>query len=301
MAFRLLFWLALSAGAGTFEKPRAVPNQPFLAELIRPLSSSSLNWGSVHPNELNPERALPLLQKAPAGLYAGVGSERVWIGAALAPRTTHVIFIDRNPTIVRYNRTNGALFQLAETLEEYKQLRLNASWNEWNSLLQSRGESLPAETREVLASRSNYLEWREIQEANPLSFYSETMFAGSNYLKVPPLFSRLQRLAKRQRIRSVELDLEDRKAVAALAQALKKTNVPLGVLDLSNIPYGYMGGNGMLQLLRSFSTIATEDSLLMSTQMLGPDWFYSGLRFGDMTSRGLEKGEGALRRFFSFP
>ena len=98
----------------------------FLAGLDFP--ESQVEFGTfVVPNEVNPERAKPILERAPAGAYLSVGTERGFVGAALAPKVDHLVFLDRDPQVVLFDQMNTELLQLAKNREDYVELRIHAT------------------------------------------------------------------------------------------------------------------------------------------------------------------------------
>ena len=77
------------------------------------------------PNEQHPAEALPLWKQSPSGLYISVGTERGFMAAGANPNATHLLLVDRDPTVTYFNRINTALLELAENRENYLQLRLH--------------------------------------------------------------------------------------------------------------------------------------------------------------------------------
>ena len=71
------------------------------------------------PNEEYPADAVRILDQAVSGVYLSVGTERGFIGAALASNITHLLLADRDPRVVFFNRINIALLTVAQSREEY--------------------------------------------------------------------------------------------------------------------------------------------------------------------------------------
>src|SRR4051812_12231704 len=64
------------------------------------------------PNETNPQDARALLGKSNGGIYVSVGSERSFIGAAMA-KAGRIVVVDTDPEIIRFVRLNAALLRVA--------------------------------------------------------------------------------------------------------------------------------------------------------------------------------------------
>lgn len=75
----------------------------------------------------------PMIERAPAGVYVSVGSERSFRVASMIPQFTDVYLLDISPKIIRFNRINIALLKIPSR-ERYCHFRWNASYEEWKNL-----------------------------------------------------------------------------------------------------------------------------------------------------------------------
>jgi hypothetical protein len=270
----------------------------------------------VVPNERHPEDMRAILEHSPGGAYMTVGTERGFIGAALGRGITHLVLMDLDPAVILYDRTNIALLRLARTREEYSRLRSKAGRREWVSLAKERGltDLLP-----LLEAPETWEKWRYFQRRNlkdswwsraldrwaevrprllpskyPLAEDRTPEFAGVNYVRDEGMFKKLKAMADLGHIQTVAIDLTDEEAVRGLLEALARSAVPLGVLDLSNVwERTYMESRAVISLVRSFAKAALAESLLMLTRggtivlevgTVEP-WFYLGFHFGDILAR----------------
>ncbi len=267
------------------------------------------------PNELHPEDARDILTQSPGGLYVSVGTERGFIGAALANKISHLLLIDYDPAVVSYNLINIALLQSAKNRSDYLHLRLKASFEDWQKAAAER--NMPLESREVLRNADMYRRWQLIQAHNPLnrpqtnhigSEPNERLFVNANYLDDDHLFDTLKSMADGGRIRAIELDLRDAAAIEALTKAIHSSQVKLGVLDLSNAwetgaawKPDYIGKEAFRALLLAFSKTANSKSILMVTKNVFEgewpwEWPYFGFLLKNFAS-GIEKVEALYHHF----
>lgn len=291
----------------------------FLEDLVFDTPAPEKSGGFVVPNERHPKDMRPILEKSPSGAYVTVGTERGFIAAAIAPAITHLVLADIDPAVYAYNRTNIALLRLARTREEYAGLRESAPHRRWIELARERGleELLP-----VLGDAEAFKDWRSSQRRNlsasrrslaldawhrfvrarlpwlapgtPGEESRRPEFEEVNYLRDEALFAKVKALADGGRIRPLVADLGDAKTVGALARALDRSGVPLGILDLSNVWNSvYLKARAVITLVESFAAVASRESVLLITDggsavagYTGPSpWLYFGFRFGDISGR----------------
>ncbi|MDX6769365.1 MAG: hypothetical protein SF051_07520 [Elusimicrobiota bacterium] len=234
-------------------------------------------WDSfVRPNELYPEKARGILAAAGEGLYASVGTERGFIGAAMAPRATHLLLMDRSAAVAEYNRMNVALLRLARDRAEYRRLRLEGSAREAARLSEERG--LPAADTALLADPAAWRKWRSAQSGNPLNARSGGVFRGSNYLHDDALFARLKSMADGGRIAVTRAVFNDPASVRRLADGIDAAGVPLSVLDLSNAWWsGYLPRKALRGLLDAARAVAGPEAVLLITDGdTTTGWTYHG-------------------------
>lgn len=215
--------LALLASVIWIEFPvQGAPNSPkthakeispleFLALDTPSLANATFEESFVAPNEMQPGDALPLLRNSPAaatGLYVRVGTERAYVGAALA-KATALLLVDIDPQAVRFNRINRALLKTSRSREDYLKLRLHASQKDWIT----RGHLLPKNdliVRPYLAGQEHFDWWHKRVRSDPgfvpLHLATESTskgrptgewaFRAANYLHDAALFTHLKNLAE---------------------------------------------------------------------------------------------------------
>jgi len=227
----------------------------------------------VTPNELRPRDARRILRRAPKGAYVSVGTERGFVGAALA-RSSHLLLVDRDPKVAAYNRYNAALLRLATDQLDYARLRY-ASRSEIEK--RDRFASLDAADRETLVT--DFEAFSKNQRDNPIMTSEDGAFKGANYVRDPALFASLKSMADGRRIKVIQARLGEPKSDVALAGALLASGVPLAVLDLSNAwSKHYMGYGDTSALVRAFARAAEPNSIVMVTRNGAFRWSYYGFK-----------------------
>lgn len=222
----------------------------------------------VAPNEMYPQTAKAIYESAPAGVYVSVGTERGFIGASLAGNTTALLLADVDQEVVRFNRFNVALLEMAQNREHYLFLRLKASYNE----LSLRSIGHPPEDKHIL-SRKNFEAFRKQLDAEDFRFFHRAenpqgQFRDANYLFDDALFSRVQNLAKNHLIQVVQLDFRDRSHIDKLISALKRKKQKISVLDISNSWwYVHMSHRQVGHLLHAASKVAEEKAIVLATDI----------------------------------
>ena len=251
----------------------------FLEELRLPYTKRRHGGESfILPNERHPEDARLILSEAKPGAYVSVGTERGFIGAAMAG-SSHLLLVDRDQAVVAYNRANAALLRLARTRAEYVKLR-RADASVVLRLARRRGFS--AVERDRLTD--DLVVFGPSQKHNAVvEDRGGEYFRGVNYLEHDAWFARLKALADAGRVKAVRLDLNSPDAGQTIARALAGSGVRLGVLDLSNAWWPqYLGYGGFARLVEAFSTSADQDSLVVMTdptrEKKNWGWAYFGFR-----------------------
>jgi hypothetical protein len=303
-------WASLSPG-------EIVPETPL------PAISPDFQGSYVVPNERRPQDARPVLEKASHGIYVAVGTERGFIGAALA-NADRLVLLDRDPQVVLFNRINAALLRISRDREDYLHLRRSATEAEWKERI----ASLPVDSadRAILAG-TQYWRWWKNQASqwkwwrnnvrhgpgfslngDPWGFRSlhrgeseDHEFEDANYLYDEVLFSRLQRLARQRRIESHLLSLSSGESTQKLVAAIRTAapNERISVLDLSNTwNDAYLRSHGVAAVIETFGSCMTGDSMVLLTQSRIKEGFaYHAMTYRYLTSKG--SGRKALSRKIS--
>lgn len=98
-------------------------------------SPDKTEWPTfIVSTEMSLKGAEPVLKQAPSGLYIGVGAERALNGAVLPSDITHFLAIDYDAKIIRFHKINFELLK-AKTLTEYRKLRWDASFSDWQEFI----------------------------------------------------------------------------------------------------------------------------------------------------------------------
>lgn len=248
------------------------------------------NGDFVRPNELHPERARGILAHAPPGAYLSVGTERGFIGAALAPAVTHLLLFDRSPEVAAYNRMNVALLRLARDREEYVRLRTRTGAKQIALLAHAR--ELGAGDQALLRDAKAWRRWQRWQEGSFLNVRQKPnptrgAFAGSNYLYDEALFARVKGMADAGRIAVTRVNMMEADGAARVYEGMKDAGVPVSVVDLSN---AWWSGYTKREALRSFLTAAggaaAPGAIVVATDRgVWGDWTYHGFSLGNAVSR----------------
>jgi len=259
-----------SAAVSALEK--TFDGSGFLAAFQPPEPFSRFTFSSyVEPNELHPEHARPIFEKAQPGAYVSVGTERSFVGAAAAG-ATHLVLVDRDPAVASYNRANAELLRLAADREQYLALR-RTSLDGVLRVARLRGWS----DERVRRLHDDLKVFHPAQRDHILHDTSGLAFAGVNYLRDDTLFSRLKSIADAGRIAVLNMRLDDEPLAAAMTEALADAGARLGVLDVSNAWYTqYMGERPFAELVATMSRIADSRSIVMVTDGWRGAWRYHG-------------------------
>ncbi|MGZ3707647.1 MAG: LIC_10091 family protein [Bdellovibrionota bacterium] len=249
----------------------SVGQPAFLGDLVRALGKSAPIAGPnyVEPNEKDPAKSAPILAEAPEGAQVAVGTERGFIGFALNPRATHLILIDRDPGVVRFNRINAELLRVAKDRADYRELRIKASADEWRA----RGTRISPEDWKWWTStvRNEVTSFRNLHVVDRYSRH----FLGANYLEDDALFNRLHRAAVEDRIAALPIDFTDTGNLRKLSLEMKKLRLKVSTLDISNAWWkDYAGASGVESLLSALEPRMSDETILLLTLARGSEWDY---------------------------
>jgi hypothetical protein len=266
-----------------------------------PQTSSYEALSSLHfidPNEQHPVEMLPLLEASAPGVHIALGTERGFIGGALNPNATHLLLIDGDSEIVRYNRINIALLEVARNRQEYLRLRLATTHEPWIQIVSEliEKDSISQEARDILADKGLWQWWHTVRHAprnvgldileneDKARQKGVTDFMGANYLFDDNLFSRLSTMAKQGYMQTVCINLDSAEELEQIflkiiteitAQKLK-----LSVFDLSNAWWGqYISKHNIEKLIEKLKLITNEKSIFLLTAGSRRKWHYVGLQF----------------------
>lgn len=247
----------------------------------------------IPPNEQHPAVALSIYRKSNHGVYVSVGTERSFIGAALAGAEALYV-IDYDPLAVRFAKVNRALLAASSNRDDYARLRLSASQDVWRE----RSQQLSGADKETLADPNSWAFWdkrvrnswsRRFGDFHKQPRQAADPFFGSNYLFDDVLYSHLRRLAKSERIWARVVDLRHQDEVRALCDDLKSKGLPLGVIDTSDVPSAdFEGASLAARSITLFSRYAQDDTLFLSTAAAHPPgirWSYYAFTRGKVRGR----------------
>jgi hypothetical protein len=272
-------------------------------EALKLHTSPHQSGGFLAPNELHPEKAIPVLKemkevfhgtrgREQTGAYLAVGTDRGFIHAGLA-NSSHLFLLDYDPKTVQFNRINIALLRLSQSREDYAYLRLTASRTEWLKRL----DSVSKTERSALAALElpeNFGFWtfvRTIPDFVPFhegrrgrytsENAKEPFFVGTNYLlNDDPLFAKIQRLAKESKIETALIDFTNPTHLAALEEDLRRANIRISVVDISNsLDYVSDPTRSAKQIGRSLKSMTFPGAYISATAGRPDHWSYLGIDF----------------------
>ncbi len=243
-------------------------------------------------NELNPLAATPILRHANGGMYIAVGTERGFIGAARTD-ASHLMLIDYDAEVLRYNRFNVALLKASVNRRHYLALRTVVSEDMFRELVSRSAVDLPVK-RYLLA---HWRWWFENVLSSNLKDYSNVSllhansaegFRRCNYLYDDVIFDHLHDLAMDDRIQVYGIDLSAAAQVDAfagkLAQGVTSGRYTLGVIDLSNAWLeNYINKSGVAHIVERMAALGAADaSTILLLTIFGrrkDHWRYFGTTF----------------------
>lgn len=260
----------------------------------------------VSPNELYPEKAIPLYKQASQGVHLSVGTERGFIGAGLNPNATHLLLVDNNPLAVRFNWMNIGFLQLAKDREDYLHLRYHATYDEIRERLEkaAKGKVHPAANAH-LRDIPMFRWWEEKVRPDPRGFADLNWLQGTNkkssnmakkrafekssYLHIDEVFDRVHALAQEGKIFAFQQNIADKNFPERLQSLLGPEKLKIGTADISNAWWTeYVGKEGMKNFTQAIDQSGSGRTLLILTHSnhatygLSADWEYIGVSVGKL-------------------
>ena len=246
----LLLFISTSAFAEFLDLP---------AEFRDPCLRSTGRTAFIKPNETMPHRAKPILEKAPAGAYISVGTERGIFGAIQAPQITHLILADYSAHICFFNKMNIALIRLSHGDRKlYRFFRQESLHQDWKDAVSKATDLSPSDAM-MLNSFEHYDKWTKAAR-RPLHPEAVDFEIGENqfgqhfagdvhYVFNDKAFEKIYRLIADNKVDVILLNLADPYGVPTLGKAMSRANVPLSVIDISNAWWSnFMGSENVLRL-----------------------------------------------------
>lgn len=185
--------------------------------------------------------------------------------------------IDYDPAAVMQNLVNLALLLMTPPgdVADYRFLRLHADHTAWAK----RGVNLASPLRQLVSSPTVHVGFRGTMQSDemlPLHHEPSTNsanerlpFRGVNYLFESGAFCHLQALAQSGQIYPLYCNLHHETVVDRLTYSLCTLNMPLGVLDLSNLWWDWPDNPTQhAHLLPHFGRLADQQSLLLCTDVM---------------------------------
>ena len=279
--FSILFRIMIFASATDSVR---CDEKSFLGLIEYPNPIHNKGFEQIGPNERDPAAAIKIFESAPAGLYAGLGTERVLIGASLSPKVNGIVHIDLGPNACRYNRINRELFRNGR-YSEYLNLRFSADSKAW------------IDTGSL--TEEEYNDWQQLRQRE-LTYnfenFNSTDFRGANYLRFRAQFEKIHFIVSQNRHAVEQINLSDSANVETLVNRLAMVGEKISILDLSNawrLPF--MSKNELIAALELFSRVVHDDGILLITKpsMLG--WEYRSIKFSAMRKQGIANFVGSLQ------
>lgn len=233
------------------------------------------------PNERYPLDAQPALVRAGPGIIAGPGSERVLFDFLMAESSTHVLALDIDPDIIKFHKLNSILCRISPPgeRETYRRIRTQPETDAWAALAAKAliNGKISAADLAVINDPQNLFWWKEKVSLNPNwgDFYIVDTsplkhYEGVNYLYDDAQFIRVQNLMLSGRFQAVQVDLGNAEQVGRVTAAIKKSGIPVSVLDLSNVwqdefPNNYLSERQVTSLFERFNEVASPTTLIVTT------------------------------------
>lgn len=214
----------------------------------------------VEPNELHPWDQTALLEKAPAGVHLSVGTERGFLGFSMNQAATHLLLIDVDSQVVRFNQMNIGLLAVSDEMGTYNKLRNTASFKNWKKIIEDRAYYINDETKALLLSEENFEWWRKIVSTQTYANKLERI--GSGYWKDTRQFARLQKAAREGKLQAARVNLTDNKQMSQLADHLQAKGLSISVLDMSSAWMPRYVPDGAVESIRSSVKSALKDQSL---------------------------------------
>lgn len=198
-------------------------------------SNASLKDSFLGPNELHPVHQLNHLGNYTKGILISLGTDRALMTTALVEKVTAVVQIDMDPNVVRYNRINLELLKFAEDCDEYRFLRISATYKDWLQRVNG--------MESILSLRKEYNWWRKAMMLGQFKMFHERTpkadrfslrpYEGANYLYNENLFQRLRQLALENKIQIRQVNLKNRNAIKNLVLSIDEGQ-NISLFDMSN-------------------------------------------------------------------
>ena len=277
--------------------------------LKQPKIQSSNSGTFTVPNERNPERALKVYKQAPKGVYVSVGTERGFIGAANSPRVTHLLLLDVDNEVVRYNQVNTILLKISKNREDYLRLRLATETSDW--MTSAKEAKLSVEEIQKLED-SHLIFKQEVASKGFKALQNPDLnsreFSGVNYMQDDVLFNKIQKMAKDGRISSGIANISDANQMEQIFMQLSAKNLQVSIFDVSNAWWKkYSNWKKFAPVLENILEHGESNSLLLATSYteisrhyhaykdgIETPWSYRALSFGNIKKNMDSSGEKAL-------
>lgn len=252
----------------------------FLKTLNKDKLQKSTIRGPIAPNEFIQKETKDLFAQIPKGVLVGVGADRLFILAGQSSNITHLLATDYDSNVVLFNTMNIGLLKLSESREHYLTLRvIPEGWSiqdfihNWvNEVVSS--EWIDSPTKDfLLQNRSFWIDevvrtkdidlqrFHGLLEDTPDYYFEE-----ANYLFDDELFSKLQKMAREDRMEAISLDYNQPLQVRSVMQAIHAEGLKLSVLDLSNAWWkSYIKPENLEKIILYSSEIALPKSTLLLT------------------------------------
>jgi len=226
------------------------------------------------PNEQYPAVALPIWRQSNHEAYVSVGTERSFMGAAVA-RAEALVVVDYDPEVIQFAAINRALLAASHSREDYIVLRLTATAEIWAQ----RAAEVGHEDGRTLLDQSSWSFWKKSVRENTKAWSGafehfnrpankvDGPFAQTNYMFADQLYEHLRTLAKRGCIWTRLLDHRDEKMLTKVCDEMYTSGLKLGVVDTSNVPGEWEGGAAAAgKYVSWFSRWAVANTLFLSTE-----------------------------------
>jgi len=246
------------------------------------------------PNELSPTDGTSLFNNCPEGAVLAVGSERAYIDFVMCEGATHLIMVDFDEVVVRYNKINLALIRLAKDLEDYTHLRYHASPTEW----QERAGKIGFDVGYVseLKDAQSFEFWNsKVREQNKFQATIEKL-GPVHYANDPKSFARVKGAVDLDRATAVVGNVADASFRANMHSALQNAQTKISVADLSSawLPH-YTGENSTPQIASDLLADMLPESRFILTRGKGASRKY--VLFGEWNNYSYYRYRGFTARY----
>lgn len=230
--------------------------------------SQQQNWNigrSLYPNEFNVlENSFVWRdgQDLSGRAYVSVGSERSFLGASIS-RSGHLVGVDFDPDIVKFNRINAMLLGLSQSRIDYVFMRFSKDYS--------------AISRRLIGNRYGYKisesEWKwwsilhqegrwrtlifdSVQRAGEIAQFQKLA-----YWNHDASWLHLRDLSRNQKMGFFLVDLNQHNQLSQVHQLLTDLGIKVGILDSSNV-LAYIGSQSLARVLHIFGRgLSASDKL----------------------------------------